>query len=96
MSLDHGDWRGLPDGSGTWRAAFANKSQTRRSSGGFFLKEEFVDLDEHPIDRLLPFFCIECGDEFVLSPSGHQLCANRLCRDGFDVRRLTFENRNRK
>jgi hypothetical protein len=23
---------------------------------GSFLKEEFVDLDEHPIDRLLPFF----------------------------------------
>jgi hypothetical protein len=63
---------------------------------GSFLKEEFVDLDEHPIDRLLPFFCIECGDEFVLSPSGHQLCANRLCRDGFDVRHLTFENRNQK
>jgi hypothetical protein len=51
-----------------------------------FLKENSVDLDEHPIERLLPFFCLECGDEFVLSPSGHQFCANRLCRDGFDVR----------
>jgi hypothetical protein len=54
-----------------------------------------LDLDEHPIERLLPFFCLECGDEFVLSPSGHQLCANHLCRDGFDVRHFTSENRNR-
>jgi hypothetical protein len=30
--------------------------------------------------------CAECGDALVLSPSGHQLCANRLCKDGFDVR----------
>ena len=65
---------------------------------GSFLEGNSVDLDldEHPIDRLLPFFCLECGDEFALSPSGHQLCANRLCRDGFDVRDLTFEDRNRK
>ena len=61
-----------------------------------FLEEDSVDLDEHPIDRLLPFFCLECGDEFVLSPSGHQLCANRLCRDGFDVRGITFEDQNQK
>ena len=53
------------------------------------MKEEFVDLDidldEHPIAALLHQFCAECGDELVLSPSGHQLCANRLCRDGFDI-----------
>ena len=50
------------------------------------MEDNSVDLDEHPIERLLPFFCAECGDEFVLSPSGHPFCANRLCRDGFDVR----------
>jgi hypothetical protein len=38
MSLDQGDGRGLSDGSGTWRAALADKSQTRRSSGGFFFE----------------------------------------------------------
>jgi hypothetical protein len=66
-------------------------------SAGSFLEEDSVDLDEHPIDRLLPFFCIECGDEFVLSPSGHQLCANRLCRDGFDVRLVSqFEAQRRR
>jgi hypothetical protein len=77
-----------------------NRPQTRRVSAGSFLKEDFMDLDldldEHPIERLLPFFCLECGDEFVLSPSGHQLCANRLCRDGFDVGHITSENRNQK
>jgi hypothetical protein len=55
--------------------------------------EEFMeldaDLDEHPIAALLHLFCAECGDELVLSPSGHQLCANRLCRDGFDVRLMS-------
>ena len=63
---------------------------------GSFLEDNSVDLDEHPIDRLLPFFCLECGDEFVLSPSGHQFCANHLCRDGFDVRHITSENRSRR
>lgn len=65
---------------------------------GSFLKDNSVDLDldEHPIERLLPFFCLECGDELALSPSGHQLCANRLCRDGFDVSHLISENRNRR
>jgi hypothetical protein len=53
---------------------------------GSFLKEEFVDLDEHTIVPWLPIVCAECGDELVLSPSGHQLCANRLCKEGFDVR----------
>ena len=86
MSLDQGDGRGLSDGGGTWRAALANTSQTRRSSGGFFLKENFVDLDEFTIVPWLPMVCAECGDELVLSRSGHQLCANRLCKEGFDVR----------
>ena len=53
---------------------------------GSFLKEEFVDLDEFTIVPWLPIVCAECGDELVLSPSGHQLCANRLCKEGFDVR----------
>jgi hypothetical protein len=53
---------------------------------GSFLKEEFVDLDEFTIVPWLPMVCAECGDELVLSPSGHQLCANRLCKEGFDVR----------
>ena len=44
-----------------------------------------MDLDEHTIALWLRILCAECGDELVLSPSGHQLCANRLCRDGFDV-----------
>ncbi len=53
---------------------------------GSFLKEKFVDLDEFTIVPWLPMVCAECGDELVLSPSGHQLCANRLCKEGFDVR----------
>jgi hypothetical protein len=62
-------------------------TQTRRSFGGFvFWEERSVDLDEHPIAPWLPIFCLECGDELILSPSGHQLCANHLCRDGFDIR----------
>lgn len=56
---------------------------------GSFLKEKFVDLDEHTIVPWLPIVCAECGDELVLSPSGHQLCANRLCREGFDVRLMS-------
>jgi len=89
MSLDHGDGRGLPNGSCAWRAALADNSQTRRSSAGSFLKEEFVDLDEHTILPWLQIVCLECGEELILSPSGHQLCANRLCRDGFDVTLLS-------
>jgi len=88
MSLDQGDGRGLPDGSGTWRAPLAIETQTRRSAGSF-LKEEFVDLDEHTILPWLQIVCLECGEELILSPSGHQLCANRLCRDGFDVTLLS-------
>ena len=35
----------------------------------------------------LPAVCAECGDELVLSRSGHQFYANHLwCRDGFNVR----------
>ena len=56
---------------------------------GSFLKEKFVDLDEHTIVPWLPIVCAECGDELVLSPSGHQLCANRLCKEGFDVRLMS-------
>lgn len=98
MSLDHGDGRGLPNGSGTWRATLVNDLKPVARPAGSFLKDNSVDLDldEHPIERLLPFFCLECGDELALSPSGHQLCANRLCRDGFDVSHLTSENRNRR
>jgi hypothetical protein len=44
-----------------------------------------VDLDEHPPVTWPLIFCAECGDELALSPSGHPLCANRLCRDGFDL-----------
>ena len=33
-----------------------------------------------------PFVCAGCGDELVLTSSGHQFCANRWCKDGFDVR----------
>jgi hypothetical protein len=40
----------------------------------------------HSRGRRLPFICAECGDELMLSPSGHYFCANRLCKDGFDIR----------
>lgn len=53
------------------------------------MKEKFVDLDEHTIVPWLPTVCAECGDELVLSRSGHQLCANRLCKEGFDVRLMS-------
>jgi hypothetical protein len=45
-----------------------------------------VELDEDTIVPWLSVICAECGDELALSPSGHQLCANPLCKDGFDVR----------
>jgi len=48
-----------------------------------------VEIDEHTILPWLPIVCAECGDELVFSPSGHQLCANRLCRDGFDVKAVS-------
>ena len=44
-----------------------------------------MDLDEHAIVERLPIACAVFGDELVLSPSGHQLCANGLCKEGFDV-----------
>jgi hypothetical protein len=84
MVSHRGDWRGHPDGSGTWRAPLAIKPQTRRPAGSF-LKVEFVDLDDHMLATWLSIVCIECGEELVLSPSGHQLCGNPQCRDGFDV-----------
>ena len=34
----------------------------------------------------LPFVCAGCGDELILTSSGHQFCANRWCKDGFDIR----------
>jgi hypothetical protein len=70
---------------GPWRAGPANNLNpplTRR----VFLEEEFVDLDEHRLAQWLRIVCAECGDDLILSPSGHQLCANRICREGFDVR----------
>ena len=44
------------------------------------MKAERYDREPH-----LPFVCAECGDELVLTSSGHCFCANRSCRDGFDV-----------
>jgi hypothetical protein len=45
-----------------------------------------MDVEEHNrVSRLLTV-CAECGDDLVLSRSGHHLCANRWCKDGFDVR----------
>jgi hypothetical protein len=86
MSLDRGDWRGLPDGSGTSRAALAKKiSNPPLVRPGSFLKGKFVDLDDHMLVSWLPIVCVECDEELVLSPSGHQLCANPLCNYGFDV-----------
>jgi hypothetical protein len=41
---------------------------------------------EYDREPRLPFVCAECGDELVLTSSGHQFCANRCCRDGFEVR----------
>jgi len=34
----------------------------------------------------LPFVCAQCGNELVLTASGHQFCVNRLCKDGFDAK----------
>jgi hypothetical protein len=88
MVSHRGDWRGHPDGSGTWRAPLAIETQSRRSAGSF-LKVKVVDLDDHMLVTWLSIVCLECGEELILSPSGHQLCANRLCRDGFDVTLLS-------
>jgi ribosomal protein L32 len=45
-----------------------------------------VDDDRREaLDRLLSSWCGECGDELKLTPSGHYFCANRRCKDGFDV-----------
>ena len=37
------------------------------------------------LDGLLFRWCAECGNELNLTPSGHYFCANRRCKDGFDV-----------
>src|SRR6185437_5072889 len=72
MVSHRGDWRGHPDGSGTWRAPLAIETQTRRSAGSF-LKVKVVDLDDHMLVTWLSIVCLECGEELILSPSGHQL-----------------------
>jgi len=45
-----------------------------------------MEAKERDRRKRLPIACAECGDELVLTPSGHYLCVNRLCKDGFDVK----------
>jgi len=61
---------------------------------GFILaskgREVIAVVDDDPLVReamggLLSSWCAECGDELNLTPSGHYFCANRRCKDGFDV-----------
>jgi hypothetical protein len=37
------------------------------------------------MDPRLHSWCAECGNERNLTPSGHYFCANRRCKDGFDI-----------
>ena len=53
---------------------------------GFFFESEIMGAEEHNRGPLLPAVCAGCGDELVLSRSGHHFCTNRLCEDGFDIR----------
>ena len=45
-----------------------------------------MEVEEYNIWPQVPAVCAECGDDLVLSRSGHHFCANQLCRDGFDIR----------
>jgi hypothetical protein len=64
----------------------------QRSSWDFIVaskgREVIAVVDDDPreaLDGLLSSWCAECGDELNLTPSGHYFCANRRCKDGFDV-----------
>jgi len=51
----------------------------------FFESKKMMKAKNYNRRPRLPAICAECGDELALSRSGHQICANSLCRDGFDV-----------
>jgi hypothetical protein len=64
----------------------------QRSSWDFIVaskgREVIAVVDDDPreaLDGLLSSWCAECGDELNLTSSGHYFCANRHCKDGFDV-----------
>lgn len=65
---------------------FANNHQLRRSPGGLFLESKIMEAEERRRRPRLSDVCAECGNELGLSRSGHQFCANRLCKEGFDIR----------
>ena len=77
---------GVFEKEGTASCGACEKSSTPPVNQRLFLKAKILDVEEHNrVSRLLTV-CAECGDDLVLSRSGHHLCANRRCKDGFDVR----------
>jgi hypothetical protein len=44
-----------------------------------------MQAENHDRRPQLPFVCAECSHELVLTSSGHQFCANRWCKEGFEV-----------
>jgi len=66
----------------------------QRSTWDFIVASErrmvIAVVDDDPLvrealDGLLSNWCAECGNERNLTPGGHYFCANRRCKDGFDV-----------
>jgi hypothetical protein len=51
----------------------------------FFLMSKAMEAEEHDAGLRPIFVCAGCGDELILTLSGHKLCANRRCEEGFDV-----------
>ena len=54
-----------------------------------FFREQIVKAEKHNRGLRLRAVCDGCGDDLVLSRSGHQFCTNRLCKDGFDLELVT-------
>jgi hypothetical protein len=62
---------------------FANNASpvTRR-----FFESKIMEAEKHYQRQRPRAICAECGDELVLSRSGHRFCANHLCKEGFDIK----------
>ena len=47
-----------------------------------------IDVDSSPLAPI----CAECGTELMLTPSGHHLCTDPACTEGFgtDILRQLF------